>query len=77
MLAEAVEAEARASGYGLLTLDVRDTQTAAIRLLRELGTSSAGARTRAYAQVNGRLIGGCYFHKPLIPPTEAGLDPTP
>ncbi|TSD89010.1 GNAT family N-acetyltransferase [Mycobacterium sp. KBS0706] len=76
MLAEAAEVEARARGYGLLTLDVRETQTAAIHLFESLGFVR-WATNPYYARVNGRLIGGCYFHKPLIPPTEAELDPTP
>ena len=76
MLAEAAEAEARERGYGLLSLDVRDTQSAAIRLFEGLGFIR-WATNPYYARVGGRLIGGCYFHKLLIPPTEAGLDPTP
>jgi ribosomal protein S18 acetylase RimI-like enzyme len=76
MLAEAAETEARARGYGLLTLDVRETQSAAIRLFESLGFVR-WATNPYYARLNGRLIGGCYFHKPLIPLTEAGQDPTP
>lgn len=75
MLAEAGEAEARARGYGLLTLDVRETQTAAISLFESLGFVR-WATNPYYARVGGRLIGGCYFHKPLIPPAEAGMGPT-
>lgn len=76
ILVEAGEAEARARGYGLLTLDVRETQDAAIRLFEGLGFVR-WATNPYYARVGGRLIGGCYFHKPLIPQIEAGLDPTP
>ncbi|WP_437374355.1 N-acetyltransferase family protein [Inquilinus limosus] len=76
MLIEAAEAEARTRGYGLLTLDVRETQAAAIHLFESLGFVR-WATNPYYARVNGRLIGGCYFHKPLIPLTEAGQDPTP
>jgi len=72
MLVEAAEAEARLRGYGLLTLDVRESQAAAIRLFESLGFIR-WATNPYYARVGGRLIGGCYFHKPLIPLTE----PTP
>jgi len=63
-LTEAVEAEARAGGFEVLQLDVRETQLAAIRLYQTLGYVLWG-RNPMYARVRGRAITGYYFYKVL------------
>jgi ribosomal protein S18 acetylase RimI-like enzyme len=59
-----VEDGARALGYQVLNLDVRETQEAAIRLYERLGYVRWGEHP-AYARVGGRTIRGFYFHKLL------------
>ena len=61
-----VEEGARAFGYSVLNLDVRETQTAAIRLYESLGFERWGVHP-AYARVGGRTIAGFYYHKQLKP----------
>ena len=59
-----VEDGARAMGYQVLNLDVRESQQAAIRLYESLGYARWG-RNPAYARVAGRTVAGVYFHKML------------
>jgi ribosomal protein S18 acetylase RimI-like enzyme len=59
-----VEATARGLGVEVLNLDVRDTQTAAIALFESLGYRCWG-RHPAYARVNGKIVSGHFFWKPL------------
>ncbi|HYD67254.1 GNAT family N-acetyltransferase [Azospirillum sp.] len=63
-LTEAVENEARALGYRILNLDVRETQEAAIRLYESMGFQRWGTHP-FYAQVDGRRIAGHYYFKDL------------
>ena len=63
-IVEAVENEARADGYQVLQLDVRETQLAAIRLYETLGYVYWGTNPH-YAQVDGRSIAGHYYYKLL------------
>jgi ribosomal protein S18 acetylase RimI-like enzyme len=63
-LTEAVEREARALGYRILNLDVRETQEAAIRLYQSMGFQRWGTHP-FYAQVDGRAIAGHYYFKDL------------
>ncbi len=65
-LTERVEDCARQLGYHVLNLDVRETQTAAIRLYEGLGYERWGEHP-AYARVAGRTIRGFYYHKLLKP----------
>lgn len=60
----AVEGEARARGFRVLNLDVRETQAAAISLYQALGYHEIGRHPR-YARVDGRYVGGLYFWKAL------------
>jgi ribosomal protein S18 acetylase RimI-like enzyme len=60
----AVETEARARGFRVLNLDVRETQAAAISLYRALGFHEIGRHPR-YARVDGQYVGGLYFWKSL------------
>ena len=65
-LALAVEDAARAQGFAVLGLDVRASQTAAIRLYESLGYVRWGTNP-AYAIAEGRLIAGHYYSKRLGP----------
>lgn len=64
-LVVAVEEAARAAGFAILNLDVRDTQTAAIQLYETLGYIRWGTHP-AYARVAGRIIPGHYYYKRLF-----------
>ena len=64
MMALAVEDHARSLGVGVLNLDVRETQQAAIQLYRSLGYQEIGRHPR-YARVEGRYVAGLYFWKDL------------
>ena len=64
LLTQRVEDGARALGYQVLNLDVRETQRAAIRLYEALGYERWGEHP-AYARVGGRTIRGVFFHKLL------------
>ena len=60
----AVERMAREDGFSHLTLDVRETQTAAIRLYRSLGYERWGTNPN-YAIVDDEMIAGRYYAKGL------------
>ncbi len=64
MMTRRMEDGARALGYQVLNLDVRETQEAAIRLYETLGYHRWGEHP-AYARVGGRTIRGIYFTKLL------------
>jgi ribosomal protein S18 acetylase RimI-like enzyme len=66
MLTRAVEEAARAQGYHVLNLDVRETQAAAIRLYESLGFVRWGVHP-AYARVSGKTVRGFYYYKRLKP----------
>ncbi len=59
-----VEDGARALGYQVLNLDVRETQTAAIRLYASLGYQHWGTHPH-YARIGGEVVGGFFFTKRL------------
>ena len=59
MLTLAVEEEARREGFTILTLDVRETQEAAIKLYESLGYERWGINPY-YARVHGAYVRG--FH---------------
>ena len=59
-----VEDAARALGYQILNLDVRETQAAAIRMYETLGFQRWGEHP-AYARVDGRVIRGLFYCKRL------------
>ncbi|CAH2600701.1 GNAT family N-acetyltransferase [Rhodovastum atsumiense] len=61
-----VEEAARALGYQVLNLDVRETQEAAIALYEGLGYIRWGVHP-AYARVGGRTIRGIHYFKLLQP----------
>ena len=64
LLTEGVESRARELGYHVLNLDVRETQTAAIRLYESLGYERWGTHPD-YALVRGKNIQGFYYCKRL------------
>ena len=61
-----VEERAREQNYSILNLDVRETQTAAIRLYESLGYIRWGEHP-AYALVRGQPVRGFYYYKRLRP----------
>jgi ribosomal protein S18 acetylase RimI-like enzyme len=66
MLTEAVETRARELGYHILNLDVRETQTAAIRLYQSMGYIRWGEHPE-YALIRGKPVTGYFFYKRLRP----------
>jgi ribosomal protein S18 acetylase RimI-like enzyme len=64
MLTIRVEEAARAMGYHVLNLDVRESQQAAIALYESLGYIRWGTHP-AYARVNGETVKGSFFYKLL------------
>jgi ribosomal protein S18 acetylase RimI-like enzyme len=66
MLTARVEEAARAMGYHVINLDVRETQTAAINLYERLGYIRWGEHP-AYARVAGRTVRGFHYYKLLQP----------
>ena len=69
-LVVAVEDGARAAGYTILNLDVRDTQTAAIQLYESLGYVRWGTHP-CYARVEDAIVPGHFYYKRLTPKDEA------
>ena len=61
-----VEEAARAIGYHVLNLDVRETQTAAIRLYESLGYIRWGIHP-CYARAAGKTVRGIHYFKTLQP----------
>jgi ribosomal protein S18 acetylase RimI-like enzyme len=66
-----VEEAARALGYHMLNLDVRETQEAAIALYESLGYIRWGIHP-AYARAGGRTVRGIFYCKPLQPQGRIG-----
>ncbi|MBM3488200.1 MAG: GNAT family N-acetyltransferase [Alphaproteobacteria bacterium] len=64
LLVQAVEEHARAVGFHVLNLDVRETQSAAIALYETLGFARWGTNPH-YAMVDGKIIAGHYYAKVL------------
>ncbi len=63
-IALAVEEEARAHGVSVLSLDVRESQTAAVQLYQSLGYLHYATHPR-YAHVGGQWVAGLFFWKDL------------
>jgi len=62
-----VEERAAALGHRVLNLDVRATQTGAIKLFEGLGFIRWGTHP-AYARVAGQTVAGHFYYKRLDPP---------
>lgn len=60
----AVESYARREGFKVLRLDVRETQSAAIKLYESLRYVRWGTSPK-YALVDGKMIAGHYYYKEL------------
>ena len=69
-----VEESARALGYQVLNLDVRETQTAAIRMFERLGFERWGYHP-CYARIDGRTVGGFFYYKRLQTGEKSGRAP--
>ena len=66
MMTQRVEDGARALGYHVLNLDVRESQVAAIALYESLGYVAWGQHP-AYARVAGKTVPGVFYYKLLQP----------
>jgi ribosomal protein S18 acetylase RimI-like enzyme len=66
LMTKRLEEGARALGYQVLNLDVRETQAWAIRLYESLGYIRWGEHP-AYARVGGRTVRGLFYYKQLRP----------
>jgi ribosomal protein S18 acetylase RimI-like enzyme len=64
IIIQKAEERARALGYHVLNLDVRETQTAAIALYEAAGFTRWGTNP-AYAKVKGSIIKGHFYYKRL------------
>jgi ribosomal protein S18 acetylase RimI-like enzyme len=72
MMTLRVEESARALGYHVLNLDVRETQAAAIALYESLGYVRWGLHP-TYARVGGKTIRGVFSSKTLQPGSRITL----
>ena len=72
MMTLRVEESARALGYHVLNLDVRETQAAAIALYESLGYVRWGLHP-TYARVGGKTIRGVFYYKTLQPGSRITL----
>ncbi len=68
-LTQAVIDEATRLGFGILNLDVRETQRAAITLYDHMGFTRWGTHPH-YARAKGRTIAGHFYYKVLERPEE-------
>ncbi len=66
LLTRRIEEAARAFGYHVLNLDVRESQAAAIQLYEGMGYIRWGVHP-AYARVGGRTVQGVFYYKVLQP----------
>lgn len=65
-LTEAVEARARADGFGMINLDVRETQGAAIHVYESMGYVHWGTHPLYARLADGTWVPGRYYYKILI-----------
>lgn len=68
-LTQAIIDEATNLGFGILNLDVRETQRAAITLYDHMGFTRWGTHPH-YARAKGRTIAGHFYYKVLERPEE-------
>ncbi len=63
---EAVERRARSEGFGMINLDVRETQTAAIYVYESMGYVHWGTHPLYAHLADGTLVPGRFYYKVLI-----------
>ncbi len=66
LLTEAVEERARAEGFGMINLDVRETQEAAIHVYESMGYVQWGTHPLYARLADGAWIPGRFYYKTLI-----------
>lgn len=66
MLTEAVEETARAEGFGMINLDVRETQEAAIAMYEAMGYAHWGTHPLYARLPEGRWVPGRFYYKILV-----------
>lgn len=66
MLVEKIEQTAHEDGFGVIHIDVRETQDAAISLYERMGYTLFGVNP-VYSRVDGKIIPGRYYYKILDP----------
>lgn len=71
LLTRRVEESARALGYHVLNLDVRETQEVAIRMYERMAYVRWGCHPH-YARVNGQTVRGYFYYKLLKPRERKG-----
>lgn len=64
MLVTRVEQQAKSQGFSVVNLDVRETQSAAIKLYESMGYARYGTHP-AYAYVDGHYVAGYHYMKIL------------
>ena len=74
MMIRRVEDRARALGYQVLNLDVRETQDVAIGLYESLGFERWGIHPH-YARADGRTLRGMFYTKLIQPAGKARIGP--
>lgn len=65
-LTEAVEAQAREEGFGMINLDVRETQEAAIYVYESMGYVNWGTHPLYARLADGTIVPGRFYYKVLI-----------
>jgi len=65
-LTEAVEAQAREEGFGMINLDVRETQKAAIHVYESMGYVQWGTHPLYARLADGSIVPGRFYYKLLI-----------
>lgn len=74
-LTEAVEGQARTEGFGMINLDVRETQAAAIHVYESMGYVRWGTHPLYARLADGAWIPGRFYYKVLVgeaPETASG-----
>lgn len=66
MLLQEAEKQARAEGFAVINLDVRETMTAAIALYEKEGYKRIGEHP-CYAKVDSTILKGYYYYKVIDP----------
>jgi ribosomal protein S18 acetylase RimI-like enzyme len=76
-LTEAVEERARAEGFGMINLDVRETQEAAIHVYESMGYVQWGTHPLYARLTDGAWIPGRFYYKILIGEAAAPREKKP